>query len=311
MPAAMRGNPIVDHAIVDALTILLDGTRDAHIVGALSDGAGERLARSLGGRLSTAERPDPSRTRHDTVVVLDGRRLAEAQTVVSPGGTLTVAAVNPRYGAILVEMLEGGGAPCSESADLAAVCGRLEADGWEVGDATPVSVPLALIPFDPARIPKTVLAYLYARHPDLETYCFLVRARRAVGRPRRPPPAARPPSADFPTLPWKTEAEWRAEARRCSDDLVDRLRRPGMDAVARVDEGAVRTLEDTRRMLEALRLDLKRSDEELFRIKSSLTWRAIVKYRIAREWLLPPQTRRGRLYERVRSAIRWLVLGGG
>ncbi len=84
-----------------------------------------------------------------------------------------------------------------------------------------------------------------------------------------------------------------------------------IDADVRVDEGAIRALDDTRRMLEALRLDLKRSDEELFLIKSSLTWRAIVKYRIARERLLPPQTRRGRLYERARSVIRRLVVGDG
>jgi hypothetical protein len=317
MPVPMRGNPTVDHAIVDALHTLLEGTRDVHIVGALSEGARERLARSLSGRLSTAERPDPSHARHETVVVLDTRRLGEAEAVVSPGGTLTVAVVNPRYGSFLVEVVEGGRAPCSESADLDGVCGRLETDGWEVGHTTRVAVPLALIPFDPARIPKTVLAYLYARHPEIETYCFLVRARRPAARPRRPRPPPRRLAVDFPTMPWKTEAEWREEARRCADDLAD-LRRSGMGAVARAEAGTVRTiehvqgaLEDTQPMLEALSLDRRRSDEELLRIKSSLTWRAIVKYRTARERLLPSQTRRGRLYERARSAVRRLALGGG
>src|SRR5262245_32128276 len=159
----MREIAIIDHAIVDALHTLLEGTPAVHIVGTLSDGARERLARSFGGALSTAERPEPSHTRHEVVVVLDVQRLGEAQAAVSPGGTLTVATVNPRYGSFLVEVLEGGRAPCWESADLSAVCDRLETDGWEVEDATPATVPLALIPFDPARIPKTVLAYLYAR----------------------------------------------------------------------------------------------------------------------------------------------------
>jgi hypothetical protein len=53
-----------------------------------------------------------------------------------------------------------------------------------------------------------------------------------------------------------------------------------------------------------------RSDEELMRIKSSLTWRAVVKYRTLRERLLPPQSGGGRLYERVRSTIRRQAVGG-
>jgi GT2 family glycosyltransferase len=150
------------------------------------------------------------------------------------------------------------------------VCDRLETDGWAVEDATPVTVPLALMPFDPGRIPKTVLAHLYARHPEIETYCFLVRARRAGARPLRARPAARPPSADFPTMPWKTEAEWGEEARRRPDGVAD----------------AVRALEETAGRLESVRLDLVRSDEELLRIKSSLTWRAVVKYRTLRERLM-------------------------
>src|SRR5262245_42754211 len=305
----MREIALVDHAIVDALHTLLEGAPAVHIVGTLSDGARERLARSLGGALSSAERPEPSQTRHEAVVVLDAQRLGEAQVAVSPGGTLTVATVNPRYGSFLVEVLEGGRPPCWKSADLNSVSDRLETDGWEVEDATPVTVPLALIPFDPARIPKTVLAYLYARHPEIEVYCFLVRARRSVARPTRRRPAARPPSGCFPTMPWKTEAEWGEEMRQHSKAGADGLRHPAIDAVERLEE-EVPALEDTRRMLESLRLDLVRSDEELFRIKSSLTWRAIVKYRTLREWLLPPQSAGGRLYERARSTIRRLVLGG-
>ena len=313
----MHGNCIIDNAIVDALNTLLDGTGDVHIVGALSDAARERLARNLGGRLSTADGPDPWRSRHESVVVLDAQRLGEAQAMVNPEGTLTVAAVNPRYGTFLVDVLDGSGSSCSGSGDLDGVCDRLERDGWQVGDATPVAVPLALVPFDPARIPKTVLAYLYARHPEIETYCFLVQARRPVaGLPRRRAQAATPP-ADFPTLPWRTESEWREEARQCAERLAARPPCPEIAATARVEEGGGRASEDTERMLEALRLELRRSDEELrrsdqelFHIKSSLTWRAIVKYRTWRERLLPPQTRRGRLYERTRSAIRRLVLGG-
>jgi hypothetical protein len=290
----MPGNATVDHAIVDALHILLEGTRAVHIVGVLSDGPRERLAGSLAGGLSTAERLEPSPTRHEAVVVLDAQHLGEAKVVVSAGGTLIVAAINPCYGSFLVDALEGGRALCRGSADLRRVCDRLETDGWAVEDATPVTVPLALMPFDPGRIPKTVLAYLYARHPEIEIYCFLVRARRAGARPPRPRPVARAPSGDFSTMPWKTEAEWGEEMRRHPDDVAD----------------AARRLEETARRLESLRLDLVRSDEELMRIKSSLTWRAVVKYRTLRERLLPPQSGGGRLYERVRSTIRRQAVGG-
>jgi hypothetical protein len=283
---AMRGNPIVEHAIVDALQALLEGTRDVYIVGALSEGARERLAHGLGSELLTAEESRPSLTGHDTVIVLDAQQLGEAQAVANPGGMLTVAAVNSYYGAFLMKLLEGKGRPCSESGDLEGVCDRLENDGWEVEDATPVVVPLALIPCDPARFPKTVLAYLYARHPEIETYCYLLRARRPVGRPLRAWPTIQSSYADFPTLPWKTEAEWREEAKAFSHCNV------------------------TRDTLEALRLDLRHRDEELFRIKSSLAWRVILKYRRVREHLLPPQTRRGGFYERARSTIRRFALRG-
>jgi glucosyl-dolichyl phosphate glucuronosyltransferase len=274
----MRGNPTVDHAIVDTLHTLLEGNHDVHIVGALSAGARERLAVSLGEGLSIAEQPDPSCAQHGTVVVLDAQRLREAQAALSPAGTLTVAVVNPCYGSFLVEVLEGSRIPCREAIDLDGVCERLEGDGWEVGEATPVAVPLALIPFDPARVPKTILAYLYAQHPEIETYCFLVQARRPGTRPRRPRSPARVSSADFPTMPWKTEAEWSDEAR----------------------SGIVNNVDER----------LQRSNEELLRIKSSLAWRAIARYRDARERLLPPRTRRGRLYERARFAIGRLVVRG-
>src|SRR5262245_17888975 len=155
----MRRYAVVDHAIVDTLHTLLEGTRAVHIVGALSDGARERLVRSLGAGFSIAERPPGSPARHEAVVVLDVQHLGEAQAAVSPEGTLTVAAVNPRYGSFLVEILDGSPATCREGADLGGVCARLETDGWQVGEATSVIVPLALIPFDPTRVPKTVLAY--------------------------------------------------------------------------------------------------------------------------------------------------------
>ena len=320
MPGPMQKNLVVDHAIADALHPLLEGGRDVHIVGALCEGARERLARSFGGALSTAAEPDPSAGRHETVVVLDTRRLAEAEAAVSPGGTLTVAVVNPRHGSFLVEVLEGRRAPGSESMDLDDICGRLEYSGWEVGDATPVTVPLALIPFDPARIPKTVLAYLYARHPEIDTYGFLVRARQPGAGPRWSRPPAPQPADDFPTLPWRTEMEWREEARRRAGTPGDRWRLSETEAVARAEEGAGANrpnegpplpLDNLQPVLEGLRMALRRSDEELWLIKSSLTWRAIVRYRTARERLLPPETRRGRLYEHGRSAIRRLAGGGG
>ncbi|MCI0545824.1 MAG: hypothetical protein L0027_00900, partial [Candidatus Rokubacteria bacterium] len=149
-----------------------------------------------------------------------------------------------------------------------------EADGWEVEDTRPVVVPLALIPFDPVRVPKTLLAYLYAREPEIETYCFLVRARRAVARPPAVKVRARPAPADFPTTPWKSEAEWREESRR---------------------------------EREALQSSLKRCEDELSRIKSSPAWRAIVRFRTVRERILPPGTGRGRLYDRVRLAAHRIV----
>jgi GT2 family glycosyltransferase len=272
----MRNNPAVDHAIVDALRALLVGKHKVHIIGTLSDGALERLAGSLAGKVSTTARPDEPGSRYEVVVVLDVQRLREAQEVLSARGMLIVAVVNLRYGSYLVEVLEGSRVPSSEALDLDTVCGRLEADGWEVGEVTPVTVPLALIPFDPAKVPKTIMAYLYARHPDIETYCFLTLARRPGIQARRPLPPARTSAADFPTMPWKTEAEWRDKVRLSIVDL---------------DE-------------------LERSHRELLGIKSSLAWRAIAKYRYARERLLPSHTRRARLYERARAVVGRLVLRG-
>ena len=308
IPLPMGRTPIVDHAIVDALHTLLDGAGDVHIVGALCEGARERLALRVGGTLSTAEHPDPSPVGHGTVVALDMRRLHEAQKSVSPGGTLTVAVFNPRHASILVEVLEGSHASCPDATDLDGVCAVLERDGWQVADATPVAVPLALTPFDPARMPKTVLAYLYARIPEIETYCFLLRARRSGAGPRwSRRPTARPPE-HFPTMPWKTEMEWREEWTRWASDVGERERRARTVEVAA--ERANVSYGDVGPMLESLRIALTRSDEELSAIKSSLTWRAIVKYRMARERLLPPGTRRGRLYERTRSAVRRLARHG-
>lgn len=309
MRAFMREIPILDQAIVDVLHSLLEGTGDVHLVGAPSAGASERLARSLGGRLSTADRSAWSRAGYETVVVLDGQRLGEAQAAVAPEGTLVVAVVNAHYGWFLVRALEGHDAPESPGPDVDGVCARLESDGWAVVDATPVTVPLALMPFDPAGIPKTMFAYLYARHPELETYCLLLRARRSTAHPRRFRPRARPSSTDFPTMPWKTESEWREERTRWADELADGMRGPSGDALAQTDSGVIAALESTERMVNALRLDLMRRDEEIRMIKSSLTWRAIVTYRTMRERVLPPRTRRGRLYERVRAAVERVARG--
>jgi hypothetical protein len=309
MRASMREIPILDQAIVDVLHSLLEGTENVHLVEGQSAGAGERLARSLGGRLTTAERSAPWHAGYDTVVVLDEQRLGEAQAAVGPEGTLVVAVVNAQYGWFLLRRLEGHGAPEAPSTDVDCVCARLESDGWEVTDATPVTVPLALMPFDPARIPKTMFAYLYARHPELETYCLLLRARRSTAQPRRFRPGARPSSAGFPTMPWKTESEWREEGTRWADQLADSMRAPPGDARVQTDPAVLAALESTERMMSALRLDLTRRDEELGRIKSSLTWRAIVRYRMMRERVLPPRTRRGRLYDRVRAAVARVAQG--
>jgi hypothetical protein len=274
MTAFMQGDPMFDHAIVDGLQQILEGAADVFIVGALADTARERLARSLTGTLSITDTPGSPHTRHDTVVVLDINRLGEGQAVVRPGGTLAVAAANPRYAAVLLEVLEGSRGPWTESAGLDWICRRLEADGWEVEDTRPVIVPLALLPFDPRRFPKTVLAYLYAREPEIETYCFLVRARQPVARPPLTKVSAREAQAEFPTTPWKSEAEWREESRR---------------------------------ELEALQFTLRLRDDELASIKASPAWRAVVKYRTMRERVLPPATGRGRLYDRVRLAVHRIV----
>ena len=296
--AFMREILILDQAIVDVLHSLLEGTEDVHLVGAPSAGAAERLVRSLGGRLSTAEASAPSRAGYETVVVLDEQRLEEAQAAVAPEGTLVVAVVNAHYGWFLVRALEGHDAPESPGPDVDRVCARLESDGWAVVDGTPVIVPLALMPFDPAGIPKTIFAYLYARHPELETYCLLLRARRSTAHPRPFRPRARPSSADFPTMPWKTESEWREERTRWADELADGLRGPSGDPLAQTHSGVIAALEST-------------EGKELRMIKSSLAWRAIVTYRTMRERVLPPRTRRGRLYERVRAAVARVAQGAG
>jgi hypothetical protein len=178
-----------------------------------------------------------------------------------------------------VAIVEGGAVPRRRAADRDDVCERLESSGWTVEAAWPVAVPLALIPFDPVRVPKTVLAYLYACHPEIETYCFLLQARRS----RRPTPA-RAPAADrlppaFPTIPWRTEGEWRELAEERPGACAPPEPAPTLPAPA------------------------PWGDDELIRIKSSLAWRAVVRYRVTRDRLLPPETRRGRLYARALSAI--------
>jgi hypothetical protein len=82
----MRADAIFDHAIVDVLQGVLEGARDVHIVGSLSEGARQRLAASIAGILSTADRSGGPPASCDAVVVLDVDRLAEAETAVGPGG---------------------------------------------------------------------------------------------------------------------------------------------------------------------------------------------------------------------------------
>jgi hypothetical protein len=298
----MRANPIFDDAVVDALQPILEGATDVHVLGALADGARERLARALTGTPGPAAGESSSQARHSTVVVLDVGRLAEGEAAVQPHGTLVVAAANPRYAPLLVEVLEGSRDPCTESVGLDGLCQRLEADGWEVEDTTPVIVPLALVPFDPVRVPKTMLAYLYAREPEIEAYCFLVRARQPVGRPPLTRQSARAAPAEFPTTPWRSEAEWREDLERLLAEPAEDIGRRTVE-IARMKSA----LEDARRELEALQLTRRLCEEELARIKASPAWRAIVSYRTARERVLPPETGRGRLYERVRLAVHRIV----
>jgi hypothetical protein len=306
MARLMQGDPLFDHAVVDTLQQTLDGAADVLVVGPLADTARARLARALAGELSIAETPGLSRPSHDTVVVLDTNRLEEGETAVRPRGTLVVAAANPRYAPFLLEVLEGSRRPWADPAGLDAVCRRLEADGWEVEEARPVIVPLALVPFDPVRVPKTVLAYLYAREPEIEAYCFLVRARQPLARPPSTWVSAPAMRAEFPTTPWKSEVEWREEAERLTVEPAESLARRTLEL-----SGIKSTLEETRRQVETLHLALRQRDDELGQIKSSPVWRAVVKYRTARERALPPGTGRGRAYERVRLAVHRLVDRGG
>lgn len=298
----MQGSPLFDHAVVDALQQLLEGATDVHLLGALADTACERLARTLAGGLSSEGGRGAPPSPHDTVVVLDIDRLQEGSAQLRPRGALIVAAANPRYAPLLLEVLEGSRGAWLESTGLDALCRRLEAGGWEVEDTRRVIVPLALLPFDPVRVPKTVLAYLYAREPEIETYCFLVQARRPVGRPPLTRVPVREAREEFPTIPWKSEAEWRAEAERRAPEAAASL------PVSHIGlTGLKATLEESERAVEALQRALRASADELSEIKASPAWRAVVKFRMARERTLPPGTRRGHAYERVRRAVHRLV----
>ena len=209
-----------------------------------------------------------------------------------------VAAANPRYCAHSLQALEGRGHPWPDSVGLDGICRRLEAAGWEVEDAISVIVPLALIPFDLGRVPKTVLAYLYARQPDIETYCYLVRARQPVARP----PLARTWShgapAEYPTAPWKSESDWRQEV----EDLAGEREAVERDLVA-VKE----FLEEAEGARRALQRDLAQRDDELSLIKSSLAWRSIEQFYKARGRMLPPESRRGQWYTRSRLAVHRIL----
>jgi hypothetical protein len=300
LPPPMPGRAIFDEAVVDSLQPILERATAIHIVGALADGARARLARSVTGTLSIAETPGPPGNRSDAVVVLDLNRLGEGEAMVEPRGTLAVAAANPRYAPILLEALEGRGHPWPESVGLDGICRRLEAAGWEVEDAIPVIVPLALIPFDPARVPKTVLAYLYARQPDIETYCYLVRARQPVARPPLPRTWSHVAPAEYPTAPWKSESDWRQEVERLA----------GEREAAQHDLVAVKeSLEEAEGARQALERDLAQRDDELSLIKSSLAWRTIEQFYRARGRMLPPDSRRGRWYARSRLALHRILDG--
>ena len=218
--------------------------------------------------------------------------------MVEPRGTLAVAAANPRYAPILLEALEGHGHPWPESVGLDGVCRRLEGAGWEVEDAIPVIVPLALIPFDPGRVPKTVLAYLYARQPDIETYCYLVRARQPVARPPLPRTWPHLAPAEYPSAPWKSESDWRQDVERLAGER---------EALERDLVAVKKSLEDAERARQALQRDLAQRDEELSLIKSSLAWRSIERFYRSRGRMLPPGSRRGQWYTRSRLAVHRIL----
>ena len=297
MRGPMRDIPILGQAIADVLHALIEESARVHLVGASPAGAVGPLRDRLGLRLTVAEPFAPAPAPCDTVVALDAAHLESAVAAVAPRGTLIATVVNPHYGWFLLSALEGADVARPPAIDGDRVCADLERAGWEIVEATPVIVPLALLPFDPARIPKTLFEYLYARHPDLETYCVLLRARRATETPRPFRAGARPAPTDIPTMPWKTEREWREERTRWGGPPLA------------TDAGVTAALEHTERTVNALRLDLMRREEELELITSSLTWRAIVAYRRVRERVLPPPTRRGRMYERVRVAVGRLSRG--
>ena len=220
--------------------------------------------------------------------------------MVEPRGSLAVAAANPRYAPILLEAMEGRGHPWPESVGLEGICRRLEGAGWEVEEAIPVIVPLALIPFDPGRVPKTVLAYLYARQPDIETYCYLVRARQPLVRPPLPRTWPEQAPAEYPTTPWKSESEWRQEVECLAAEL---------QAAERARECLAAELQAAERARQALERDLALRVNELSLIKASLAWRSIEQLYRARGRMLPPDSRRGQWYTRSRLAVQRFLDG--
>src|SRR5262245_30347523 len=175
----------LETALVDALIPFLRSIGDVCLVGNLSPDARERLEKEIGGRLSsTGEGPGASPA-CDAAVVLDLEQIDRAQAVIKPGGLLLVAADNAGYARELIALVRGQ-TPIPGAATREGICRRLERAGWEVQDTTSVFLPLALLPFDPTRVPKTVLACLYDWHPDIETARFVVAARRPAGRVPHP-----------------------------------------------------------------------------------------------------------------------------
>jgi hypothetical protein len=307
----------LEAALVDTLIPLLRGIGDVCVVGDLSPDARGRLEQQIGGRLSMADASATAPPPCDAVVLLDLDRVELSQVPIKPGGLLVAAVENAGYARELIAMVRGQ-APIPGAATRQSICRRLEGAGWEVQDTTSVFLPFALLPFDPTRVPKTVLTRLYDWHPDIETARFVVAARRPPGRPPHvwlAPAVVAEPTAGIDHA-WKTEAELVRDL-----DLAARKREYDEEQLRNTIAERQNTIHELRQDLQrgAAALEAERGEHartrglyeevraQLDRMESSVAWRWIVRARTTRERLLPPGTWRGRLWERLRGAVRALM----
>lgn len=311
---------VSETALVASLSSILRRVGDVWIVGTLSTASRARLEGSIGGRLVLAQVQPETPPTYDAVVVFELGRCEDVQRAIKPGGMLIAAIANPRHAQPLLDLIRGqvpiGGEPVLEGA-----CRRLEAEGWQILETAPVMVPLALLPFDPAEVPKTVLTSLYDWHPDIETARFLVSARlSSSGRSKPWVAPARPVEPSRPLEgPWKTEAEYREDIARQARHLADReaaLEGELRDTRQRLERALseLSDLESTRVELESQRADLDIAHGQLLEasaerdiIKASLAWRSIVKAQQVTGRVLPRGTFRGRLWLKVRALLRTIL----